>query len=75
MKRRKLLSMVMALTLVTGAFVGCGSSADEKKNTGSADSGDKEPITLTLYTVDATEDIEFTDDIAKKITELTGVTL
>ena len=31
MKRRKLLSMVMALTLVTGAFVGCGSSADEKK--------------------------------------------
>lgn len=36
---------------------------------------DRTPVTLTLFEKDVTEDIEFTDPIAQKITELTGVTL
>lgn len=36
---------------------------------------DRTPVTLTLFEKDVTEDVEFTDPIAKKITELTGVTL
>lgn len=37
--------------------------------------GTKTPITLTLFNADATEDMPFTDPVAQKITELTGVTL
>ena len=36
---------------------------------------DKSPITLTFYNCDASEDMLFDDEVAKKITELTGVTL
>lgn len=35
----------------------------------------REPITFTLYEHDVTEDVNFTDPVAQKITELTGVTL
>ena len=36
---------------------------------------DRTPITLTIFMKDITEDIEFTDPVAEKIKELTGVTL
>lgn len=36
---------------------------------------DKTPVTLTMFVADVSEDIEFTDPVAQKITELTGVTL
>jgi len=35
----------------------------------------KKPVTFTFYNVDISEDMPFTDPVAKKITEQTGVTL
>ena len=78
MRKRKLLSLIMALTLTATCFVGCGSkdnTANEKSETPLLDAMDKTPITLTLFNCDLNEDWDFTDDVAKKITELTGVTL
>ena len=68
----------MALTLTATCFVGCGSkdnTANEKSETPLLDAMDKTPITLTFFNCDLNEDWDFTDDVAKKITELTGVTL
>lgn len=78
MRKRKLLSLIMALTLTATCFVGCGSkdnTANEKGETPLLDAMDKTPITLTFFNCDLNEDWDFTDDVAKKITELTGVTL
>ena len=77
MRNRKLLSLVMAVTLTATSFIGCGKKEDESAgiDTPKLDSMDKTPITLTFFTADATEDMPFTDPVAKKITELTGVTL
>ncbi|MBE6052942.1 MAG: extracellular solute-binding protein [Clostridium sartagoforme] len=71
MKRRKLLSLLLAGLMATSIFVGCGKKENGKTTAG----GDKEPITFTIFSADLTEDFTFTDDVAKKITELTGVTL
>jgi putative aldouronate transport system substrate-binding protein len=48
-----------------------------RKNDGEVIStaGTTSPVTFTLFTVDATEDMLFDDPVAKKITETTGVTL
>lgn len=73
MKKRKLLSLVMAVTLTATCFIGCGSK--EKSETPLLDKMDKTPITLTFFNCDLSEDWDFSDDVAKKITELTGVTL
>lgn len=76
MKKRKLLSLVMAITLTATTFVGCGKkSGESSSDTPILDGMDKTPITLTFFNCDLTEDWDFTDDVAKKITELTGVTL
>ena len=78
MRKRKLLSLIMALTLTATCFVGCSSkdnTANEKSETPLLDAMDKTPITLTFFNCDLNEDWDFTDDVAKKITELTGVTL
>lgn len=76
MKKRKLLSLVMAVTLTVTSFVGCGKKSEESSSdTPILDGMDKTPITLTFFNCDLTEDWDFTDDVAKKITELTGVTL
>lgn len=50
-------------------------TSTEPDTSGFVGLADRTPITLTLFTADATEDIEFTDPVAQKITELTGVTL
>ncbi|NOW06652.1 ABC transporter substrate-binding protein [Clostridium beijerinckii] len=71
MKKHKILSAILSVTLLTSLLVGCGTK-ESKLSTGS---GDKSPITLTLFNVDSSEDMPFDDDVAKKITELTGVTL
>lgn len=53
----------------------------EAQNTGEADADgfvgleDRTPTTLRVFYADQTEDIEFTDPIAEKIKELTGITL
>ena len=76
MKKRKLLSLVMAITLTATTFVGCGKkSGESSSDTPILDGMDKTPITLTFFNCDLTEGWDFTDEVAKKITELTGVTL
>lgn len=72
MKKRKLVSVILAVTLVTGTMVGCGS---KKEDTKPAATIDKSPITLEFFTADSTEDMPFSDDVAKEITKRTGVTL
>ena len=73
MKNKKLLSLVLTGLLTTTAFVGCGSKDGDES--GEVVIGDKSPITFTIFSADLSEDIAFTDEVAKKITEATGVTL
>lgn len=78
MRKRKLLSLVMAVTLTATCFIGCGkktSDSGKDSDTPILDGMDKTPITLTFFNCDLNEDWDFSDDVAKKITELTGVTL
>jgi putative aldouronate transport system substrate-binding protein len=58
------------LLLILGS---CGGNT--KTTTSTTTAGTKTPITFTFYSEDATEDMPFTDPVARKITELTGVTL
>ncbi|MCL2128133.1 MAG: ABC transporter substrate-binding protein, partial [Treponema sp.] len=59
-------------TAAVAVFVlsGCG-----KSGPGISTAGTGKPVTFTFFTADATEDMEFSDPVAKKITEATGVTL
>ena len=77
MKKSKILSLVISAIIMTSFCVGCGSSAGPDTSAGKPSGGemDKSPITLTLFSCDATNDMTFDDDVAHKITELTGVTL
>jgi len=77
MKIRKILSTILSFTLITILISGCGNNEGKQKseNVVRNSENDKSPITLTFFDVDAIEDMQFDDDVAKKITELTGVTL
>lgn len=79
MKRNKILTLIMAVAMTVTLFVGCGQKEQGSNSTDIAtpklDEMDKTPITLTFFNTDLSEDWDFTDDVAKKITELTGVTL
>lgn len=63
--------------LIACAFVllatGCAKQDTGGKTKSTA--GTKKPVTFKFFTVDSTEDMPFTDPVAQKITELTGVTL
>lgn len=73
MKKGKILSMLLAATLLASTFAGCGSKkTSEVKANGKLD---KSPITLSFFTADSTVDMPFTDPVAKEITKRTGVTL
>ncbi|MDF2587383.1 MAG: ABC-type sugar transport system, periplasmic component [Anaerocolumna sp.] len=88
MKNRKLLSILLVIAMVATMLVGCGKKNDGKSTTeptaAPTTSGEEptdaatqapiEPITLTFYNADGQED-PWTDPVAQKITELTGVTL
>ncbi|MDS0527807.1 ABC transporter substrate-binding protein [Clostridium sp. SHJSY1] len=74
MKKCKILSIILSFALLSTSMVGCGSTKD-KADSSSISGDDKSPITLTMFTNDSSVDINFDDDVAKKITELTGVTL
>ncbi|MCR1950657.1 extracellular solute-binding protein [Clostridium sp. DSM 100503] len=74
MKRKKVLTLLLASVMTTSIFVGCGKKGNDSTNNAS-EGMDKSPITFTIFSTDLSEDIPFTDDVAKKITELTGVTL
>ena len=74
MKKRKIMSVLLSLTLVVTCFIGCGST-ETSGPVSSNGKMDKTPITLTFFNCDLSEDMPFTDDVAEKIKELTGVTL
>lgn len=73
MKSKKVLTLLLTGLMTTSVFVGCGKKGNESSSTSAG--MDKSPITFTIFSADLSEDIPFTDDVAKKITELTGVTL
>lgn len=78
MKKRKILSLFISAIMITGFISGCGGSISKnlrEKITSDNQEIDKTPITLTFFNCDITEDMNFDDDVAKKIKELTGVTL
>jgi len=75
MKKRKILSAILSVTLVASLLVGCGGKDSKSSTASGSGEMDKSPITLTMFNVDSSEDMPFDDDVAKKITELTGVTL
>ena len=53
MKKRKLLSLVMAITLTATCFVGCGKKSEgSSSDTPILDGMDKTPITLTFFNCD-----------------------
>lgn len=75
MKKNKIVSLLLSFTVLATLMVGCGSATKEQNEVSSSKKMDKTPITLTMFNCDAVEDMPFDDDVAKKITELTGVTL
>ncbi|ADL49827.1 ABC transporter substrate-binding protein [Clostridium cellulovorans] len=70
MKKTKLLSLLLVSALAVTSLVGCGSKKEEAKT----EKDDKAPITFSFYSADGVAN-DFTDPIAKKITEKTGVSL
>jgi putative aldouronate transport system substrate-binding protein len=66
MKRITVVFLAAALLLAAGC---------KKDEVSVSTAGTKRPISFTFYTVDSVEDMPFTDPVAKKITEATGVTL
>src|SRR5690625_937179 len=87
MYKRKLSLLSVTLMLLFGMIflVACGDDSNNdssSKNNGNNDGNDngteessKEPVTLTFFNADLTEDVSFDDPVAQKITEETGVTL
>jgi putative aldouronate transport system substrate-binding protein len=73
---KKLTKQLLLVTTALVCVMALASCGGKKAGTAQATTvGTKTPITFTLFNADATEDMPFTDPIAKKITELTGVTL
>ena len=72
MKRRKILSLLVVGIMTMSIFAGCKNNGGDDN---SSEEGSKDPITFTIFSSDLSEDVTFDDDVAKKITELTGVTL
>lgn len=72
-KRGRLLSAAAAAGMVMGLIFGLGGCSGEASDNGSQGEG-LEPVTFTFYNADGSED-PWTDPVAKKITEATGVTL
>jgi len=69
--KNKFLLLAMVLILLAG-LIGCNKGASRF---GPTTAGTGTPITFTFHNEDATEDMPFDDPVAKRITELTGVTL
>jgi len=63
-------SFVFAVLILAVLLAGC-----IKSGPGVSTAGTTTPITFTFFNVDSSEDMPFTDPVAKKITEATGVTL
>lgn len=72
-KHGHLLSAVIAAGIVTGMAFGLGGCGGEMPDN-SKQEDSAAPVTFTFYNADGTED-PWTDPVAKKITEATGITL
>lgn len=70
-KSAKILGIMLTVMIMSSSMSGCGNSS--KKNTDTTTKNDKSPITFTMF--DKNTGDAFTDDIAKEITKITGVTL
>lgn len=87
MKVKKLGALLVTASLTAGMLAGCGGGNDSKNTanqnaengTGTDDSGDSkgsgEVTELTFYHADLSEDDPWTDPVAQKLTEKTGVKL
>jgi len=75
MKKKKLSLHSLVLMFIVGIalMAGCSDEKTEKESPGEGTADD--PITLSLFIADLTEDKSFDDPVAKKITEKTGVVL
>lgn len=84
-KQMSILRFVLFALIGLVVLAGCG-NADNNNNTendgnnngenaGNNDGEEQEPVTLSLFNADLTEDKSFDDPVAQKITEETGVTL
>ncbi|MDR0785499.1 MAG: ABC transporter substrate-binding protein [Treponema sp.] len=67
--------MIKKIALLALCVLSMGACARKNRGEAISTAGTMSPITFTLFTVDATEDMLFDDPVAKKITEATGVTL
>jgi len=75
MRKTKIFSILLTVTLVTSLMAGCGSSK-KSEPVATTKTLDKSPITLTFYSADGNaKSSNFTDAVAKEITKRTGVTL
>lgn len=81
MKKKKIIAVLIAAVLAAGSMAGCGSGEDSKdsgSSSGSESEGGTDEggvTTLTFYNADLTEDDPWTDPVAEKLTEATGVKL
>jgi putative aldouronate transport system substrate-binding protein len=77
MKSSKLLTLVLAASVVAGVASGCAKKEEVKPtdNAPATAEMDKSPITFTFYNADGSAPDDFTNPVAKAITEKTGVTL
>lgn len=78
MKRKNVVAVFMAITMLTGLLGGCGSeTAADNTQTGESSEAAQtgEVLNLTYYNADTNKDDPWTDPVAEKITEATGVSL
>jgi putative aldouronate transport system substrate-binding protein len=73
MKKRRVIGLLLGAA-VFALFTGCG-GRNKTAAAGKTTAGTKEPITFTFYNGARTSDLPFTDPVAQKIKEATGVTL
>ena len=64
MNTKRILSLLLASSLVVTAFVGCGSSEGESGNSGGTSSSDSKQVLNTLYMQAATLDVNECSDSA-----------
>jgi putative aldouronate transport system substrate-binding protein len=76
-KKRKIFSLLVSITMVSALAAGCKPKTTPTPETNQPQQTemDKTPVTLTFFNTDLNFDVNFDDPVAKKITELTGVTL
>ncbi|WP_163192948.1 ABC transporter substrate-binding protein [Clostridium thermarum] len=75
MKNKKIIGLLVSITMVSALAAGSKGKTTPETEEPQQTGMDKTPITLTFFNTDLNFDVDFEDPIAKKITELTGVTL